>query len=151
MDFDGEFKWLINPHPEPYTFTYDSKHYTVPAMSRMLFPREIAEHGEKRSRLLTDPEIVDGVVLRAGNDVMQLCTTSSAQALEQVRQAEPVILEKSRDVVKDPELLKVNLGRKLRPSDTRPDHVPMMSEPPTLEKGKSHAASTRRPAPSEDL
>ena len=121
-----EFKYLCNPMDKDFSFQFDSVEYTVPAKKRKLFTKEVAEHGEKRSYCLSDPVIgEDGEVISAGNDVIKRCFTQEADVENPIGYSEPVLVEKSKDLVSDAVSLSVSpdkpLGgrRKLRKMQTR--------------------------------
>lgn len=96
----SEFKYLVNPTDKTFEFQYNSHIYDVPAKSRKLFLKEVADHGEKRSYVLTDPEFdADGNVISVGNDILKYCYTEEANTVNPVGQSEPILVERSKETV----------------------------------------------------
>jgi hypothetical protein len=94
---DMQFKYLVNPNPKPFVFQHDGNIYEVPPQSRKLYPKEVAEHGFKRSRYATDAVVnSEGTVLDKGNDIYALCRLEDAETTFQVEKAEPILLDKNR-------------------------------------------------------
>lgn len=114
-----EFKYLNNPTSKDFSFQFDSLEYVVPAKTRKLMLAHVADHGEKRSYGLTDPELdEDGNVLNSGNDVYKRCYAEDANVENQIGYSEAIIVERSKDSAADAVSLSVDpskpLGKRVR-------------------------------------
>jgi len=125
----SEFEWLCNPLKEDFHFQFDSVEYVVPALSRKLYPTDVAQHGLRRSYCLTDP-VIDpqtNEVKSQGNDVMRRCYIEAADVLNPIGYSEPVVIERSKDKVSDVLSLSVDaekpLGKRGRPKKVQTEII----------------------------
>jgi len=94
----SEFKWLSNLTGKDFIFQFDGNVYEVPAGKKRLFPKEVAEHGERRSYQLTDPVIDgEGNVLDEGNNVIQNAISSEAEIESPTGKTGPILLQQYKD------------------------------------------------------
>lgn len=93
----SDFKWLSNLTDKNFIFQFDGNVYEVPAGKKRLFPKDVADHGERRSFALTDP-IIDGSgnVLDEGNNIIQTAITVDADIESPSGQLGPILVQKSK-------------------------------------------------------
>jgi len=94
----SDFKWLSNLTKKNFVFQFNGDVFEVPAGKKRLFPRDVAEHGERRSYQLTDPVIdADGNVIEEGNNVIQNAISSEAEIESPTGTTGPILLQKNHD------------------------------------------------------
>lgn len=117
----SDFKYLVNATKSDFVFQFDSIEYVVPAMSRKLMLKEVAEHGEKRSIFLSDPKFdSDGNVISPGNDVYKKCYCEDADVVSPVNSHEPILVEKNKDKVDNLADLSVDPEKPIKRTVGRP-------------------------------
>lgn len=122
MPIGDSFKYLVNPTNRTFTFQFDSQIYEVPARSKKLFLKEVAEHGEFRSMGLTDPKWdKDGNLMDPGNAVIKACHCEEADSVAPVEEQAPIVLEESDKSVSE-EALFVDPNKPL-PGARKPDRA----------------------------
>jgi len=113
----SDFRYLVNPTDKEFKFQFDSVEYNVPPKSKKLMLKEVADHGEKRSIFLTDPQIdADGNVISPGNDVFKTCYAEDADVVSPVNSHQPILVEKNKDKVTNNVELSIDPSKPLKKS-----------------------------------
>ena len=113
-----DFKYLRNPTDTKLTFQYDSEIFEVEPFSKVLLPAHIADHGERRSFMLTDPQWdEEGNLVSSGNAVIKIADTEPAVVKMQVGAQQPILFKESPDPVGlDASAISVSTEKTLQPT-----------------------------------